>query len=189
MTQHPHRHQRRPFPYGTAVAVVAIGAAYLFLRPSQTKAPTTPAPAAPQEAATPEFAAYPAAAPYEGKPAAVVFVAGDPALTFRTVLRQGAAKGPNFAGSYTVVSWGCGTMCQQSAVIDAATGKIVAYNLPSSGELDYRLDSRLLIAYQPRSDLPPSPEDRGVPSYYVMEDGNLKLVGREVDGRYEPFSP
>ncbi|SRR5258708_2448596 len=75
---------------------------------------------------------------------------------YRTVLKQGALVGPNFAGHYTLVAWGCGTQCQTAAVIDAQTGQVyfpsqlqpIAYQAVTDGTvpLQYKLDSRLLVA-------------------------------------------
>jgi len=95
------------------------------------------------------FPQYPTPAPYKGKPA-------PPKLTtrsqreFRTVLRQGAQKGPNFAGHYTVVEWGCGSNCVVFAVVDAANGKVYDGDMPPINDrypcgLSYRLESRLFV--------------------------------------------
>lgn len=43
---------------------------------------------------------------------------------FRTNLRNAAKEGVNFAGHYILTTWGCGTNCSQSAIIDARTGKV-----------------------------------------------------------------
>jgi len=42
----------------------------------------------------------------------------------RTAIRNGAKHGPNFAGHYTVVDWGCGTSCGIYVIVDARTGTI-----------------------------------------------------------------
>ena len=44
--------------------------------------------------------------------------------TFRTKITDAAAKGPNFAGHYTVAEWGCGSGCMSLAVVDEITGKV-----------------------------------------------------------------
>lgn len=92
---------------------------------------------------------------------------------FRTKIRQGVAKGwgvwtngqwgkeqekpgPNFAGHYIVINWGCGTGCLRTAMSDAETG--VVYNPPLSdselhmryaalgaAQIEFRRDSRLMI--------------------------------------------
>jgi len=46
------------------------------------------------------------------------------ARQYRTVLRDAAAKGPNFAGHYTLVAIGCGAGCVHLAVIDETTGDV-----------------------------------------------------------------
>src|SRR5882762_1750260 len=47
------------------------------------------------------------------------------AKTYRTVLRQEIAKGPNYAGHYRVVFWGCGTSCAMFAVVNLKTGRVI----------------------------------------------------------------
>jgi hypothetical protein len=46
------------------------------------------------------------------------------ARRFRTNLRNAAKDGVNFAGHYILTSWGCGTNCNDAAVIDAHNGKV-----------------------------------------------------------------
>jgi hypothetical protein len=83
---------------------------------------------------------------------------------FRAMIREAAAGGPNFAGHFTVAEWGCGAGCVSVAIIDAATGSIYrgpfrilswemrkyegkyAANDDKFQQLEYRLDSRLLVA-------------------------------------------
>ena len=93
----------------------------------------------------PRFEAFPVARMYEGRPAAVDLASAPWARRFRTVLRRGAANGPNFAGELTVVEWGCGTSCQQAAIIKTRTGRIVAPLLTITRGADYYPDSRLMV--------------------------------------------
>lgn len=79
------------------------------------------------------------------------------ARMFRTNLRNAAKEGVNFAGHYVFTTWGCGTSCLESAIIDARTGKVFFpsilqgvgagfCDLPDDTEtLVYKSDSRLLI--------------------------------------------
>ncbi|HLH00946.1 MAG TPA: hypothetical protein VKX49_31870 [Bryobacteraceae bacterium] len=46
------------------------------------------------------------------------------ARSFRTVIREAAKQGPNFAGWFTIAHWGCGSGCIQMAVIDQKTGAV-----------------------------------------------------------------
>jgi len=69
----------------------------------------------------PKFEQYPASQDKLIKPAPVDLT--DPKTRrFRTVLKSCAKNGPNFAGHYTVVGWGCGTSCVSFAIVDAKTG-------------------------------------------------------------------
>jgi hypothetical protein len=67
-------------------------------------------------------------------------------------------RGPNFAGHYFVIRWGCGSDCLMMAVVDAETGKVYPSPIPGVGtelfvsmdimsdrEIDFRLDSSLMI--------------------------------------------
>jgi len=85
------------------------------------------------------------------------------ARNFATAIREGAARGPNFAGRFAIVQWGCGSECVQMAVVNEKSGAV--YRGPyatlatstrliwhgSGPEADrfepvsFRLDSRLLI--------------------------------------------
>jgi len=79
------------------------------------------------------------------RPVPVNLVANPSAQRMRTRLRQGAAEGPNFAGGFTVVSWGCGSPCVQFAIIAARTGRVHMYDQPWVRPPLFRRDSRLLI--------------------------------------------
>ena len=48
------------------------------------------------------------------------------ARAYRTVLRDGVAEGPNFAGNATIVTWGCGSSCRRWAIVDDRTGRVYA---------------------------------------------------------------
>ena len=61
---------------------------------------------------------------FEGVPAQVDFSTNPDMLRFVTRITEGAKEGPNFAGHYTLISWGCGTECQSGVVVDAQTGAI-----------------------------------------------------------------
>ena len=125
-------------------------------------------------AEAPRFEDYPSSSPFKG-------IAAPPRLIepwakrYRTRIRDGVSKdygafrgseyvdskGPNFAGHYFVVNWGCGSGCLMMVIVDATTGhvyppplsvvtmgiqKIVIPNLGSGwGDFDYRPDSRLFM--------------------------------------------
>jgi hypothetical protein len=72
----------------------------------------------------PAFADYPAADDFRGRPAPIDFASHPLASRFRTRLREAAERGPNFAGHYTIASWGCGSGCVQYALADARDGRV-----------------------------------------------------------------
>lgn len=91
-----------------------------------------------------DFSRWPVSESYTGPPAAVVVGADPQAKHFRARLTEGAKHGPNFAGIYTVIEWGCGTNCQQVAVVDARTGRVCDWLTTELGS-SYQLDSMLFI--------------------------------------------
>ncbi|MCD6019493.1 MAG: hypothetical protein K0S53_2614 [Bacteroidetes bacterium] len=70
---------------------------------------------------------------------------------YRTATKDGVDEnGVNFAGHFCFVSWGCGSPCKLSAVVDLKTGKV--YNgLPSGIGYSFKKDSRLMIVNPPDS--------------------------------------
>lgn len=84
----------------------------------------------------------------EGTPKPVDFKTFSEAQTFYTMITKAVSSGPNFAGHFTLASWGCGTDCYGYAVVDARTGKIVAYSSVNEayhlGNFD--INSRILIS-------------------------------------------
>ena len=103
-----------------------------------------------QAAEPPKFDQFSAGLAFRGTPAPARPTTKKQ-LLFKTQIREGAKKGSNFAGHYTIIEWGCGAGCVSGAVVDAKTG--VVYSLPfdtisaaEGGSLSYQIDSRLLIA-------------------------------------------
>lgn len=105
-----------------------------------------------------KFADFAAAESFHGKPAKPILATTGRRM-FRTMVREAAAKGPNFAGHYTIAEWGCGSGCMSIAVVDAVSGKVFPapfkiLSMPmAEGEggheyqgAVYQLKSRLLIA-------------------------------------------
>lgn len=130
----------------------------------------------------PQFEDFPVRTVYRGRPARVDFRSDPTARQFRTRLTQGAKEGPNFAGHYTVVEWGCGTNCGVSTIVDAITGKVYDGEGAERGTA-FRLDSYLFIA-----DPPHSPEGNAYPDnrtdtlpvrYYVWAHNKLQLIYTE----------
>jgi len=145
----------------------------------------------PQEARVtiPRFEDFSTTEKFESKPAPPKLVRPEDRM-FRTRIRQGASKGPNFAGHYTIVEWGCGSGCLSIAVVDAKDGgiypspfrilwwgrplikyegKFTAYE-DGFQPLSYRVDSSLFIVRG-------CPEDSNCASYfYELTRSQLKLI-------------
>jgi hypothetical protein len=92
---------------------------------------------------------------YKGKPASLKLKGNKQAEMFRTAIRTTyystkeqveyhGANGLNFGGHYCFVYWGCGSECQDAAVVDLKTG-IVYHALTASLGYDFKPNSRLVI--------------------------------------------
>jgi hypothetical protein len=93
----------------------------------------------------PTFQQYRVAQIYRGKAAEPVFTTKEE-REFRTQICRQAAKGPNFAGHYTVVTWGCGTQCTSFVIVDARTGRIFSHAQRENAAWPFcNLDSRLMV--------------------------------------------
>ncbi len=131
----------------------------------------------------PKSSDYPAKQIYTGAPAPVI-LSSRRARKYRTVLREGAKEGPNFAGHYTVVAWGCGLGAFSMAVVDARTGKVFfppfecvdlsSFGIPYADKGNnpaFRVDSKLFVIY--------GTPDEGKPVglyFYVFGNNRFKLV-------------
>lgn len=75
-----------------------------------------------QQSNTPTFSQY--AVRTEKIKSITVDISTRNARMYRTNLRNAAKEGVNFAGYYILTSWGCGTNCNEAAIIDARNGKV-----------------------------------------------------------------
>jgi hypothetical protein len=113
------------------------------------------------------------------------------ARRYRTVLKQGTVEGPNFAGYYTIVAWGCGSSCMTFAIVNRKTGHVIfpeeiisvsGVNLNAddflanahtiSWGVRFLPDSRLLVLV---GEINEDEKQEGA-FYYVIENDRLKLV-------------
>lgn len=116
---------------------------------------------------------------FEGTPKAVDFATLPEAKTFYTMITKAVASGSNFAGHFTLASWGCGTDCFGYAIVDTKTGEIITYS-GANGSYhlrSYSLDSRILV-------LNPVYAGQERKYYKIVEDqdskSRLELVCTEV---------
>lgn len=142
-----------------------------------------------QDRRVPRFADYPAPLQFTGKPAPTKII-GRRAKLFRTMIREQAQGGPNFAGSYTLAFWGCGSGCRLLAVVDARTGRVftspavegVQTSLyQTEDSLQFRKDSRLLIVTGMIQDARRS-EKEG--TFYLVWAGNKFSLIRYIRKKY-----
>jgi hypothetical protein len=144
----------------------------------------------------PDFNQYPARPMYNG-PIAPPDVKSHPrSRLFRTMIRDGAKQRPNFAGHYTIVTWGCGAGCVSYAIVDAQTGKVFhpsnfqttdnvnidfdALESPDGRLVKFRPDSYLLIVI---GGINEDPKRRGI-SYFTWQKNQLRRI-RFVPRPYE----
>ena len=122
----------------------------------------------------PQLRDYPVSEAFQGPPATPVFATAEQ-RRYRSRITNGVLKGegvwngswrnppiktsgPNFAGHYFVIRWGCGSDCLMMAIVDAETGKV--YNSPLTGagtglyvsmdilgdrEIDFDVHSSLMV--------------------------------------------
>ena len=144
--------------------------------------------AMPAYAALPNFAEHPVHPEeiFKETPRPVDLSSYPGAKTFRTKLKEGAERGPNFAGHYTIVTYGCGTQCQDNWIIDAKTGKILD-RFSSILSTKYQSDSLLIIINPPDPDLKRGYEnDPNAPfwsaiqtTYNIWKDNKFSVIYKD----------
>jgi hypothetical protein len=107
------------------------------------------------------------------------------AEAFRTRLRAGLASGPNFAGKYAVVSFGCGVSCQNNMIVNVESGRVIG-EINTNYGAQYNIDSALLVANEPDLEAHRQFTMSAVRSigYFVVENDQLKQV-LELEVRYK----
>jgi len=94
----------------------------------------------------PTFAAYRVTSPETVENPSLDLKSNPTARTYRTVLRREIAQGPNFAGHYRVVVWGCGTSCARFAVVNLNTGRVITPDgFSYTSGVDFGVDSQTLF--------------------------------------------
>jgi hypothetical protein len=137
----------------------------------------------------PQFKDYSVEQIYRGSPAAPKLITqGD--RMFRTMIRNGAKADVDFAGHYTVPSWGCGTECDEFVIVDSITGTVFdvpfsVVELPGSYEkahgaedherMEFHPDSRLL-----KLNMCPNEKDCGFYDYVMVDGKGLRLIHKQL---------
>jgi len=165
------KNKSRQYLYFLVFSLLVTILAAFWLKPITRK----PVPLSPIVSclAGPKFTDHPVQAGdvYLRYPAPVDFSGQTEAWAYRSFIRTSVARGVNYAGHYVVAEWGCGTNCQDHAIIDAKTGKIVMMGLKSNFSIDYRKDSTLLIVDSHGGD-----KEIVSPRYFVVEGGAIKSL-------------
>jgi|GEM_PF-4408196 len=165
------KNKSRQYLYFLAFSVLVTALAAIWLKPI-TRSPGAVSPIM-SCLSGPKFADHPVLAGdvYLRYPTPVDFTGQTEAWTYRSFIRTSVARGVNYAGHYVVAEWGCGTNCQDHAIIDAKTGKIVMMGLKSNFSIDYRKDSTLLV-------VDPHGGAGGLisPRYFVADGGTIKSL-------------
>ena len=79
--------------------------------------------AASQTAKAPRFSSY-SVRVEKLQPKPVDLKSHKNARSYRTNLREAAKQSVNFGGHFNLVTWGCGTNCNDGAIIDLRTGRV-----------------------------------------------------------------
>jgi len=143
----------------------------------------------------PKFSTYPTPK-YDGPIASPDVESHPRSKLYRTKIREGVKDGPNFAGHYTIVWWGCGTSCSELAIVDVRNGKVFhprniryvvfddvdpdALRPPKDLLVQYHVDSNLMVIM---GGINEDPKQRGI-SYFLWQRNQLKRI-RFVPRPYE----
>jgi hypothetical protein len=85
---------------------------------------------------------------YEGRVARVDFSTWPDASKYRSAITKDVSRGVNFAGSYIVSTWGCGSRrdaCVGHAILDARNGAIVLYGIQGKRAGEFSIDANQLV--------------------------------------------
>lgn len=142
-----------------------------------------------QQGGIPRFEDYAVTEMFMGTPAAPIFSTPE-TRAFRSRIRNGVStgagvwngswknpiegRGPNFAGHYFVIRWGCGSECVTMAIVDAKTGNVYNPPLSFSASLQVPLDnlSDMDVDFRPDSSL------------LVLRNGCRDFTNRKTCGEY-----
>lgn len=120
---------------------------------------------------------------YRGVIAQVNFESREDARTYQSIIEEGVkSSGVNFAGKYSVVTWGCGVDCQVSTIVDVTNGSIIEYGIVSSYGLAYSPWSALFIV-NPIENIPIEvANEEGISSdfYILNKNVGLEYVRRHI---------
>lgn len=122
---------------------------------------------------TPNQSDYACPDTFHGKPAQVDLGSSAEARNFRTKLTAASKKPADFAGFYVAASWGCGSPCQQWALIDLRDGKVYFAPFTTSLGGSYSINSRLFVA-DPSKAIADFQKDEATPGDFPLQTSYWK---------------
>ncbi len=187
---------KKKFLYTLILVIVSIGA-LLFIKyrnpelydrattciwPIEDEEGPAPEPAEWEIDNVPSFNRYPVQEKYF-VPVSLNIDSNPRGALFKTKISEGYVQDqPNFAGKYTIVSWGCGVDCFGWVIINNATGQIfgdyISETLLDGGSsygISFDIQSNLLII---------NPSEVDDPEYFKGMDERLKGFLRERKDLY-----
>ncbi|PKL79175.1 MAG: hypothetical protein CVV25_08890 [Ignavibacteriae bacterium HGW-Ignavibacteriae-4] len=93
---------------------------------------------------------------------------------FKTIITEKCMEGVNFAHKYTIVTWGCGTNCQYTVLVDRTNGKIYD-GITSTYGVNFRIDSQLIVVND-ATNISESSTPIDTTRYYVINEGVLEEI-------------
>src|ERR1700730_9161008 len=132
----------------------------------------------------PRFDKYRVVGRFSGKPTRIDLRSHPQARMFRTMLRDIAKKGANYAGYYAVGYWGCGTECVRIGIVNLRTGRTCVSLEHTAIGIAYRRNSLLLIVSQQDASQGRYGDDVREyihPRYYVLKGDKLVLIYPKSD--------
>ena len=130
----------------------------------------------------PQFSEYSAPVPDNLEISPLVdFSTDERALTFTTKIQEWFERGVQSGAYYAVAEWGCGTSCQDHAIIDVRTGEITWFGLESSYGIAYKTTSNLLVINPPWNVEGDLGRVASVSTeFYELQSGVPRLICRSV---------
>lgn len=123
---------------------------------------------------------------YKGQSVSVDFSTNPEAKLFQSTIVSQVSKGANFAGHYTVATWGCGTECEGFAVVNVENGAIIKYvpyyPLQAASGLSYSIDSNILV-FNPRPNITSVSARKAIQDDYEARKGRVYFLLRENAGQ------
>lgn len=124
------------------------------------------------EVTTPSFAQYLVQEKYF-VPAPLQLESNPRGALFKTRITESYREAePNFAGKYSIISWGCGASCGAFVIVDNTAGKIygdyISEKLTDGGAsygMDFNIESNLIII---------NPSQESNPEYFKDMDEHVK---------------